>query len=79
MLRDGLNHVLCRGRRDVIRKRAPEFHRWQGHGVAMLPIFRAQVRVDSRTDHAVVAKLVADAVQGFNRQQLAALQRMGVL
>ena len=29
MLRDGLSHVLSRGRRDVIRKRAPKYHQWQ--------------------------------------------------
>lgn len=29
MLRNSLDHVLCRARRDVIRKRAPLFHRWR--------------------------------------------------
>lgn len=75
MLRNCLNHVLCRRRRDVIRKRAPEFHRWAR--IRSRP--HVWVGVDFATDSGLVRKVVADAVQDANRRQLAALQRMGVV
>lgn len=66
MLRDGLNHVLCRKRRDAIRRRAPEFHRWQSRlRLGALPVvFRPTTRIDSCTDHEQVRQLAMQHLVG---------------
>ena len=69
MLRDDLNHVLCRKRRDAIRQRAPEFHRWPRRGP------RVSISATMPEDHAAVIKLVLEA----NRLQRVELERRGLL
>lgn len=84
MLRDGLNHVLCRKRRDVIEQRELQSYRWKRErqkqrGMAAVLAWKPSVRFDWCTAHAELRDIVAAEVQRTNQLVMEDLRQLGVV